>query len=150
MQQVDGKKVLFYFYYFFFFTKIEFCPGSKVSFSSSHPCLGEIALRVGTYGLWLCVAADAGGNEIEGHRLKHGQTELFPQLEGLLNFSVIIRLVSTSTCLCVCVCVFLRKEVPSKHNFLNQIKVRGAILHSDPGDGQLGDDNRKDCSAKKR
>lgn len=41
-------------------------------------------------------------------------------------------------------------QVPSKHNFLYRIKVHGAILHSDPSDRQLGDDNRKDWDAKKK
>lgn len=80
LQQVHGEKVLFLFY--FFYTKIEFCPGSEVSVSSSHPCLGEIALRVGTYAPRLCVEADAGGSEIEGHRHKHGQTEPLPRLDS--------------------------------------------------------------------
>lgn len=44
----------------------------------------------------------------------------------------------------VCMCV------PSKHNFLYQIKVHGVILHSDPGDRQLRDGNRKDWNAKKK
>lgn len=63
------------------FTQIEFCPGSKVSFSSS---LCEIALRMGEAASGsVCTEADGGRREIEGHGHKHRVAILFLQLSLL-------------------------------------------------------------------